>query len=76
MSSGESASEAPAPRSDLDAAGNPRAPLTVMEGLALDILNRIKAKADGGYIQGLTQEDRMDIDVVVEFAAARRMGVR
>lgn len=65
----------PLKKLELDPAGEPKAELTVLERKALDVLNTIKAAADGGLIQ-LPVGIQMDVDVVMMLATVRRVGVR
>ncbi len=60
---------------ELDPAGEPKIQMTVLERLAIDVLNNIKAGADGGLIK-LSEQIQMDIDVVVMMATVRRIGVQ
>ena len=58
----------------LDPSGQPKAELTVLERKALEVLNTIKAAADGGLIQ-LPVDMQMGVDVVLTMASVRRIGV-
>ncbi len=64
----------PLKRVELDPAGEPKAELTVLERKAIEVLNTIKAAADGGLIQ-LPVDMQMGIDVVLMMASVRRVGV-
>ena len=58
-----------------DAAGTPKMELTVLESVALEALNSVKAMADGDLIK-LPEELRMQIDATLMMATARRKGVQ
>ncbi len=64
----------PLKRVELDPAGEPKTELTVLERKAIEVLNTIKAAADGGLIQ-LPVDMQMGIDVVLMMASVRRVGV-
>lgn len=65
----------PLKKVELDPAGEPKAELTVLERKAIEVLNNIKAAADGGLIR-LPEEMQMGIDVVLMMATVRRVGVQ
>ena len=64
----------PLKQAQLDPAGQPKTELTVLERKAVEVLNTIKAAADGGLIQ-LPVDMQMGIDVVLMAASVRRIGV-
>lgn len=64
----------PLKKVQLDPAGEPKAELTVLERKAIEVLNTIKAAADGGLIK-LPVDMQMGIDVVLMMASVRRVGV-
>lgn len=61
---------------ELDPAGFPKLEPTYLELQAIEVLNTVKAWADGGGDCPLPEATRMHIDVVLLMAAARRKGVR
>lgn len=58
----------------LDPAGEPKIEMTFLERKALQVLNSLKASADGGMLQ-LPSGVKMDIDVILMTATQRRVGV-
>ncbi len=64
----------PVPASWIDAAGEPKTEMTLIERKAVEVLNSLKAAADGGLIH-LPDTVQMQIDVVLMTATQRRVGV-
>lgn len=61
---------------DLDPAGEQKLPLSVLEQLAVDACNRVKAWAESDRGAPFPEEAHMLCDGVVMFAAQRRRGVQ
>jgi hypothetical protein len=72
---GLSSSNPVAPR-DLDPAGAPKLPLSVLEQLAIDACNRVKAWAESDRSTPFPEEAHMLCDGVLMMAAQRRKGVQ
>ena len=66
----------PLKKVELDPSGEPKQPLTVLEAQAIEVLNRIKAMADGGSLVDLPIHTRRQIDVILLLATVRRVGVQ
>lgn len=66
----------PLKKVELDPSGEPKQPLTVLEAQAIDVLNQIKAVADGGGLVDLPIRTRRQIDVILLLATVRRVGVQ
>jgi len=67
--------KSPLKKVQLDPSGEPKTELTLLERKAIEVLNSIKAAADGGGLVHLTVEMQMGIDVVLAIATVRRVGV-
>ena len=65
----------PADAEELDAAGQPKLELTVLERVALNTMNRIKAWLDDGA-GPFPDEARVGVEAYLMTAAQRRKGVR
>ena len=61
---------------ELDPAGVPKLPLTVLEALALDACNLVKAWAESDRRAPFPEEAHMKVDAVLMMAAQRRKGVQ
>ena len=65
----------PLKKVELDPAGVPKLEMTVLERKAIEVLNNIKAAADGGHIQ-MPIDMMGSVDVVLMMATVRRAGVQ
>lgn len=61
---------------DLDVAGAPKLDATLLESEAIEVMNTIKALADGDSLRDLPVEIRGRIDALLLMAATRRKGVQ
>lgn len=68
------ADSASLPAVQLDVAGMPKIEMTLIERKAIEVLNSLKAAADGGMLK-LPEGVQMNIDVLLMTASQRRVGV-
>jgi hypothetical protein len=76
LAAAPSASAQPQECVELDAAGIPKIPMTLLEQKAVATCNTIKAWLDSGLSMPFPDDGREGVEVVLMFAAARREGVR